>query len=259
MKDLSLNKESNENEIKRYFKAILKLSQSDNEFPINIDEVWMLVYNRRDYATDALKKDFIENVDYKCTSVKTEVGSVKLEYNISVSCMEFFIARKVRPVFEVYRQVFHRAASVLPPVRKKSAGLTTKVKASIMWVEGISKSLNLNDASKLRLFEQVAEPLGLPTPDYVKSSGILLSASTLLKRLGLSISARDFNLKMIEHDMMKEKERPSSNKGLKKFKTIVGDGLKYGENSINPNNQKETQPLYYEEKFMELIRLLGIV
>ena len=259
MKDLSLNKESNENEIKRYFKAILKLSQSDNEFPINIDEVWMLVYNRRDYATAALKKDFIENVDYKCTSVKTEVGSVKLEYNISVSCMEFFIARKVRPVFEVYRQVFHRAASVLPPVRKKSAGLTTKVKASIMWVEGISKSLNLNDASKLRLFEQVAEPLGLPTPDYVKSSGILLSASTLLKRLGLSISARDFNLKMIEHDMMKEKERPSSNKGLKKFKTIVGDGLKYGENSINPNNQKETQPLYYEEKFMELIRLLGIV
>lgn len=259
MKDLSLNKESNENEIKRYFKAILKLSQSDNEFPINIDEVWMLVYNRRDYATDALKKDFIENVDYKCTSVKTEVGSVKLEYNISVSCMEFFIARKVRPVFEVYRQVFHRAASVLPPVRKKSAGLTTKVKASIMWVEGISKSLNLNDASKLRLFEQVAEPLGLPTPDYFKSSGILLSASTLLKRLGLSISARDFNLKMIEHDMMKEKERPSSNKGLKKFKTIVGDGLKYGENSINPNNQKETQPLYYEEKFMELIRLLGIV
>lgn len=259
MKDLSLNKESNENEIKRYFKAILKLSQSENEFPINIDEVWMLVYNRRDYATDALKKDFIENVDYKCTSVKTEVGSVKLEYNISVSCMEFFIARKVRPVFEVYRQVFHRAASALPPARKKSAGLTTKVKASIMWVEGISRSLNLNDASKLRLFEQVAEPLGLPTPDYVKSSGILLSASTLLKRLGLSISARDFNLKMIERGMMKEKERPSSNKGLKKFKTIVGDGLKYGENSINPNNQKETQPLYYEEKFMELIRLLGIV
>lgn len=258
MKDLSLNKESNENEIKRYFKAILKLSQSENEFPINIDEVWMLVYNRRDYATDALKKDFIENVDYKCTSVKTEVGSVKLEYNISVSCMEFFIARKVRPVFEVYRQVFHKAASAIPPARKKSAGLTTKVKASIMWVEGISRSLNLNDASKLRLFEQVAEPLGLPTPDYVNSSGILLSASTLLKRLGLSISARDFNLKMIERGMMKEKERPSSNKGLKKFKTIVGDGLKYGENSINPNNQKETQPLYYEEKFMELIRLLGI-
>lgn len=265
MKDLSLNKESNENEIKRYFKAILKLSQSDNEFPVNLDDVWPLIYERRDSAVKALTRDFIEKEDYQPVRRKAErssdgkfIGADKVDYLLTVPCLEYFIVKKVRPVFEVYRQVFHKAASSLPPARKKSAGLTTKVKASIMWVEGISRSLNLNDASKLRLFEQVAEPLGLPTPDYVKSSGILLSASTLLKRLGLSISARDFNLKMIERGMMKKKERPSSNKGLKKFNMIVGDGLKYGENSINPNNQKETQPLYYEEKFMELIRLLGI-
>ena len=68
--NLILSKESSESEIKRYFNAVLELSKSDNEFPINIDEVWMLVYSRRDYATDALKKDFIENVDYRCTSVK---------------------------------------------------------------------------------------------------------------------------------------------------------------------------------------------
>lgn len=110
MTDLFLSKESSTSEIKAYFNVVLKLSQSDNEFPINLDEVWMLVYNRRDYATDALKKDFIENVDYKCTSVKTEVGSTRLNYRITVSCMEFFIARKVRPVFEVYRQVFHKVA-----------------------------------------------------------------------------------------------------------------------------------------------------
>lgn len=108
--NLILSKGSSESEIKRYFNAVLELSKSDNEFPINIDEVWMLVYSRRDYATDALKKDFIENVDYRCTSVKTEVGSTRIEYEISVSCMEFFIARKVRPVFEVYRQVFHKVA-----------------------------------------------------------------------------------------------------------------------------------------------------
>lgn len=110
MNNLILSKESSESEIKRYFNAVLELSKSDNEFPINLDEVWMLVYNRRDYATDALKKDFIENVDYKCTSVKTEVGSTRIEYEITVSCMEFFIARKVRPVFDVYRKVFHKVA-----------------------------------------------------------------------------------------------------------------------------------------------------
>lgn len=29
---------------------------------------------------------------------------------LSVPCLEFFIARKVRPVFEVYRKVFHKVA-----------------------------------------------------------------------------------------------------------------------------------------------------
>lgn len=37
--NLILSKESSESEIKRYFNAVLELSKSDNEFPINIDEV----------------------------------------------------------------------------------------------------------------------------------------------------------------------------------------------------------------------------
>lgn len=37
-----LSKESSESEIKAYFNAVLKLSQSDDEFPVNLDEVWML-------------------------------------------------------------------------------------------------------------------------------------------------------------------------------------------------------------------------
>ena len=36
---------------------------------------------------------------------------------LSVPCLEFFIARKVRPVFEVYRQVFHKVASGELPLR----------------------------------------------------------------------------------------------------------------------------------------------
>mgnify|MGYP005972261597 CR=1 FL=1 len=98
----ALTKTSSNEEIKAYFKAVFELSRSEEYFPVDIDEVWMLVYNRRDCAIDALKKEFIDNVDYACTSVKTEVGSTKYKYHITVSCLEYFIARKVRPVFEVY-------------------------------------------------------------------------------------------------------------------------------------------------------------
>lgn len=45
--NLILSKESSESEIKRYFNAVLELSKSNNEFPINLDEVWMLVYGRK--------------------------------------------------------------------------------------------------------------------------------------------------------------------------------------------------------------------
>lgn len=259
-KEIILSKDSNESEIKRYFNAVLELSKSDNEFPINIDEVWMLVYSRRDYATDALKKDFIENVDYRCTSVKTEVGSTRIEYEISVSCMEFFIARKVRPVFDVYRQVFHHSVhkAIEEKTRpKREPSLTTKVKVSLEWVKGVSEVLNLNNSSKLSLLSKVAAPLGLPIPDYTPSHGILKSATELLKEAGLSISAQVFNQRAIQKGILCDIKRKSSKGKDKHFKSITESGLLYGENQVNPNNPKETQPLWYKEKFNELLMLLG--
>lgn len=111
--NLTLTKESNASEIKRYFNAVLELSKSDNEFPINLDEVWMLVYGRKSDAVETLQRDFIENVDYQVLRQNPQNplgGRPTNEYHLSTSCMEFFIARKVRPVFEVYRQVFHKVA-----------------------------------------------------------------------------------------------------------------------------------------------------
>ena len=114
-KDLILTKESSESEIKAYFNAVLKLSQSDNEFPINFNEVWMLVYQDKRSAIFELKDKFIQDVDFQTVRRKVEASNVAGyvwadDYYLTISCMEFFIARKVRPVFEVYRQVFHKVA-----------------------------------------------------------------------------------------------------------------------------------------------------
>ena len=108
-----LTKGSSSEEIKNYFQAILKLSQADNEFPINLDEVWPLVYSEKSKAVRALKNDFIEGIDYQsfAQNGKREIGAtITHVYYLSLPCLEFFIARKVRPVFEVYRQVFHGVA-----------------------------------------------------------------------------------------------------------------------------------------------------
>ena len=151
---IQLTKQSSDSEIKAYFIQVLNLSRSKEEFPVNLDEVWPLVFKFRSDAVRALSKSnlFVKDIDYQVLSTnaqksevfsqnaqksgvfakngkksgvfpqngeksddtqadgKSVMGRPQNTYMLSVSCLEFFIARKVRPVFEVYRQVFHKVA-----------------------------------------------------------------------------------------------------------------------------------------------------
>lgn len=123
---LQLTKQSTDQEIKAYFEEVLRMSRDSEEFPVNLDDVWPLVYSRKDKAVRALQSNdlFMQNVDYQVLPQNGENSGVlarnggKVQngrpteiYMLSIPCLEFFIARKVRPVFEVYRQVFHKVAS----------------------------------------------------------------------------------------------------------------------------------------------------
>ena len=127
-----------------------------------------------------------------------------------------------------------------------------KVDAGLAWVEGCRRLLSLSDASTLLLMEAVARPLGLPLPDYVPSKGVTHSASELLKRHGVKMSAVKFNERLVELGFLKEETRQGQNK-THRFKVITGRGLEYGENVVSPKSQKETQPHWYDERFAELL------
>lgn len=261
-KEIILSKESSESEIKAYFNAVLKLSQSDNEFPVNLDEVWMLVYERKDSAVKALVRDFVENEDYKLLRRKVEqVSGAKYidDYYLTVPCLEYFIVKKIRPVFEVYRKVFHKTVQKAIEEKtspKREPSLTTKVRVGLEWVKGVSEMLNLNDSSKLALLGKVAKPLNLPLPDYTPSHGVLKSASELLKENCSTMSAQAFNARLMKLGYLTEITRPSAKGGVKKFKSITAKGLEYGENQVNPNNPKSTQPLWYADRFNEFMNVV---
>ena len=123
---LQLTKQSTDQEIKAYFEEVLRMSKDSEEFPVNLDDVWPLVFGRKQEAVRALKNDklFVENIDFQPLRNDAQRagngqfnGGDKVTYMLSVPCLEFFIARKVRPVFEVYRQVFHRVANGELPLR----------------------------------------------------------------------------------------------------------------------------------------------
>lgn len=109
-----LAKDSTSDQLRTYFGNVLALANGNEQFPVSLDEVWPLVYGRKSDAVEVLIKDFIQDVDYQFlrqNPQNSRRGRPTNEYRLSVSCLEYFIARKVRPVFEVYREVFHKAAN----------------------------------------------------------------------------------------------------------------------------------------------------
>lgn len=54
---LQLTKQSTDQEIKAYFEEVLRLTRDSEEFPVNLDEVWPLVYSRKDKAVRALQSN----------------------------------------------------------------------------------------------------------------------------------------------------------------------------------------------------------
>lgn len=259
MNKIVLSKNSSTQEIKAYFNAVLELSKSDNEFPINLDEVWMLVYPRKDHAVRELKNTFIENVDYQVFPKNGEQdsdnnwgGNNKTDYHLTVSCMEFFIARKVRPVFEVYRQVFHHTMqTAIEQNQPQPQQLALKDKIS--WVKEVKKLLNLNENSTLSLLQQVGEPLGLPLPDYTTSKGILKSATELLKEIGSTLTVYEFNTLMLKYGFLADITRKSTKGTVKHFKSLTDKAKKYGENQVSPKAPNQTQPMYYADTFSQLL------
>ena len=75
---LQLTKQSTAQDIKAYFEEVLKLSRDSEEFPVNLDDVWPLVYSAKEKAVRALKSNdlFLQNVDYQVLAQNGENSGV---------------------------------------------------------------------------------------------------------------------------------------------------------------------------------------
>ena len=137
--------------------------------------------------------------------------------------------------------------------REKGRG---KIEQGLYVVKFVADDMRVNDASRLLMYENMCKDFDIPTgflPKYeLNGSREMKTPTHLLKENGCDLSALKFNLLLLEHGYLEEKERPSSKGGKKKYKSLTKAGLQSGENAVSPHNQKEVQPLYYVDTFMEL-------
>ena len=123
--------------------------------------------------------------------------------------------------------------------------------------ETAARMLNWNESSKLRYLTNVAKEYGLPSsllPAYTPSRGVLIPLSKILD--GTGYSAKRANPILESKGVLEKKWRTSSGGAQKWFWNINSTYSYLGENQVNSSNPKETQPLYYENKKQEIIKLI---
>lgn len=263
--NLILTKESVPSDIERYFRGVLALDQQDKVFSVNLDDVWRLAYNRKDAAVRALKANFIENVDYLTLPQNVERSedgtfiSGGTDYYLTSACLEYFVARKVRPVFEVYRRVFHHAVAQV----QKQPSLQEQLQANLTFADWAIKTLNINEASKLGWAKKISDKFGFAAelPDAVNAGTekpITHAATDLLKSHNVGISAQAFNRMLELKGVVKHATRPGKRGKVHSWYVITPAFDKYGQNQQDPKFQQQTQIRWYDATFMELLTIVGL-
>ena len=210
------------------------------------------------------KYGFEENIDYTGCKVFNTLARQELQdYAMTIEMAKEFSMLQRTEKGKQARKYFIECEKIAKGEinENKYISDTDGAKSQIDLLTVTSKLLNLNDSSKLLLATKIYKDYNIPTaylPTYTDSRGILKSATELLKENNIPISTIKFNKIMIDKGYLIEVERTSGKdkSKIKKFKNLVK--TEFGENQISPKNPKETQPMYYENKFLELLKELGI-
>ncbi|GAB3484228.1 BRO-N domain-containing protein [Azotobacter salinestris] len=157
-----------------------------------------------------------------------------------------------------------------PPVSRPAD--VAELPVVVASIEIVARSLNVCESSKLQMFGAAfsrhgVDPVGL-LPSYAVdapaghvTSGSSLPAFSLthlLKEHGIAMSAIKANKALEQAGLLEAKQRASTKapEKVKTFWALTGPGLQYGKNATSPSNPRETQPLFFADRFQELLDLI---
>lgn len=180
--------------IRSYFEKVLNLSKLGDKFPVNLDDVWPLVYSAKEKAVRALvsSDQFMQGIDYEILATNgenTTVGRPVNVYMISISCMEYFIARKVRSVFNVYRDVFHKVINKIP---------SSYSEALRMYADEVEARERAEKEAKLALeAKRISDNIikeQAPMVDFAKTAEIAQETDMLIREVREKLEAHGYDI-----------------------------------------------------------------
>lgn len=233
------------------------------------NEPWFVAKDVCDVLGIVNHKDAVSRLDNderRGVGIADPIGRQQITNAVSESGLYSLIFQSRKPSAKSFRKWV--TAEVLPSIRRtggynrqqspdtpeETARLTkTRIRAALTWVKGVSEVMNLSPSSRLELLRQVADGAATPLPDYVPANHILRSATDLLRDNNAKLNAIEFNRLLIRQGYLEVLPRRASRGAVKTFKHITDKGLEYGENRANPKCPTATQPLWYADRFPELL------
>lgn len=144
----------------------------------------------------------------------------------------------------------------------------TKVIGELAILECFTRLLKPAPSSQVMMLNQIAvnnglDPKFLPgyavdaAPDATGGSSMPTKAVTaLIKENGIASTAAAFNRALAAHGFIKVMQRKNSKQEMVDFWSITDKGLRFGKNLTSPQSQRETQPHWYVDRFLELAALV---
>lgn len=155
---------------------------------------------------------------------------------------------------------------IMPSIRKTgsyTAPAAPTLSEEMKVAQWAMKQLRLSDVARLHMVKQITDKVGLTLPGqmangYVPSKGDKFSATELLKRNGINLSALAFNKIAAAKGALEQLTRPGKSGKVHKWWSITKQFLSYGENDVNEKNPLETTAHWYSDKFASLCDKLNI-
>lgn len=234
---------------------LIKITESNGKKAVNARDLHEFLESKQDFSTwikNRIEKyDFVENIDYVLlhNSVEQVSGTKhRIDYVLSIDAAKELSMVEGNEKGKQARRYFIECEKTLK--EKALSPVDEKMKVA-SWV---CDMLNLNGASKLAVVKSIAAPLGVPVPDYVPSKDILITMRELLE--GVNISAQEANRILGTKGVLEKHSRKSSKGKIKFYWSISHKYLHLGENLVNPSNQSEVQPKWYENKKEDILSLI---
>jgi phage anti-repressor protein len=238
---------------------LIKISEHNGKRAVNARELHFFLESKREFATwikDRITRyGFVENQDYVVFDefVKNPSGGrPQKEYALSINCAKEISMVEGNAKGKQARQYF-----IEQEEKAQKMQLEAKADTVLLFIESISKTLNMNENSKLLMYRNAADRYGVDLkilPEYTNSVDTLLPLSKIFD--GTLISAMKGNASLEAQGVIEKKHRIGS-KGIKKsYWSIAREYSHLGENQVSPNNPRETQPMWYDSRRDEVIGLI---